>query len=237
LTYPVRRPLGQTTGRSKSITGSASARGREARLAPIGHPQWRSPTSAALSSRQRPSASGVRRHGHGHCHALPSSTCLLFARVEALLLLLLLLAPSLQSRRLLCRPQTADRGPQPSSACAALRPPPLPSPPLHASPPSVAAIRFAERPQARPRWGLHYTVLAVAVAAAIRHTPSATTLGPVRGKRCRTGRPKIPTALGVNPLSATISSSHPTFLDLVDLEVTFPGRVVAIIASLYRRRR
>jgi len=135
----------------------------------------------------------------------------------------------------------ADRRPQTTAlvrlCCPSPASPPLPSPPLHASPPSVAAIRFAERPQARPRWGLHYTVLAVAVAAAIRHTPSATTLGPVRGKRCRTGRPKIPTALGVNPLSATISSSHPTFLDLVDLEVTFPGRVVAIIASLYRRRR
>ena len=136
------------------------------------------------------------------------------------------------------RPQTADRSPCPPVLPFARLPPlhrPLPTPARL----STQRCRYplCRKTSSSASVGIHYTVLAVAVAAAIRHTPSATTLGPVRGKRCRTGRPKIPTALGVNPLSATISSSHPTFLDLVDLEVTFPGRVVAIIASLYRRRR
>lgn len=179
----------------------------------------------------------------------PLSTCLLFARVEALLLLLLLLlAPSLPPRpspRAVvfcadCRPQTADRSPYPP-VLPFVRLPSLPSPlhpctPLH---PVLPLSALRKRPRARPQWGsiTLFLQLQSQFAAAIRHTPYATTLGPLRDKRCRTGRPKIHTALGVNPLSATISSSHPTFLDLVDLEVTFPGRVVAIIASLYRRRR
>jgi hypothetical protein len=136
LTYPVRRPLGQTTGRSKSITGSASARGREARLAPIGHPQWRSPTSAALSSRQSPVqvVSAATATAIATPSPLPPACC-----------------PH-ESRRCCCycccwhlasragvfcadrRPQTADRRPQPLSSCAALRPPPLPSPPHPCTP-------------------------------------------------------------------------------------------------------
>jgi hypothetical protein len=176
----------------------------------------------------------------------PLSTCLLFARVEALLLL----APSSlpahlpeQSSSVQTadrRPQTAARSPYPP-VLPFVRLPSLPSPlhpctPLH---PVLPLSVLRKRPRARPQWGsiTLFLQLQSQFAAAIRHTPYATTLGPLRDKRCRTGRPKIHTALGVNPLSATISSSHPTFLDLVDLEVTFPGRVVAIIASLYRRRR
>jgi hypothetical protein len=68
----------------------------------------------------------------------------------------------------------------------------------------------------------------------ISHTPYAT-LEPLRGKRCRTGRPKIRTARGFNPLSATnliISSS--TF-NFVDLRVNFAGRGCGhhCIASLF----
>jgi hypothetical protein len=174
LTYPVRRPLGQTTGRSKSITGSASARGREARLAPIGHPQWRSPTSAALSSRQSPvqvvSAATATATAIATPSPLPPACC-----------------PH-ESRRCCCYcccwhlasragVFCADRRPQTIAlvllCCPSPASSPLPSPPLHASPPSVAAIRFAERPRARPRWGSITLFLQSQLQQphAIRHPP------------------------------------------------------------------
>jgi hypothetical protein len=195
-----------------------------AHLAAIGRPHLRSPTSASLSKRQRPSASGVRRHSHcprlrPQPRPLPTTCC------------------SLESSRGYCPPQQSSPRPhphphprpaqartldrQPLASLLAFRPssskPPL-GLSLHASPPKRCRYPLCGR-DLEP--GLSGDPLR---CSCISHTPYAT-LGPVRGKRCRTGRPKIHTALGVNPLSATISSSHPTFFNFVDLRVNFAGRV------------
>jgi hypothetical protein len=167
-----------TPGRSKSITGSASARGRVAHLAAIGRPHLRSPTSAPLSNRQRPSASGVRRHGHcPRPRPLPTSTPtprplqhLLFTQVESRLLLLLLPSPAefSSSSSSSCTGLHARQAALGLSACPSPALLQSPSPPsLHASAPSVAAIRFAEETSSPASVGIHYAVL----ASAIRHTP------------------------------------------------------------------
>jgi hypothetical protein len=144
-----------------------------AHLAAIGRPHLRSPTSASLSKRQRPSASGVRRHSHcprlrPQPRPLPTTCC------------------SLESSRGYCPPQQSSPRPhphphprpaqartldrQPLASLLAFRPsssnPPsaYPCTPLH---PSVAAIRFAEETSSPASVGIHYAVL----ASAIRHTP------------------------------------------------------------------